>query len=306
VPRRFLEAISGVDPLGEAGSGRLTLARQMTDPHRTPLVPRVMVNRIWHHLFGLGLVPTTDNFGASGELPTHPELLDYLARRFVAEGWSVKAMIRLLVLSAVYQQSSNALPSTVDPTNVLLSRARVRRLQGEAIRDSMLQVTGGLDRTMFGPSVPIHLTAFLEGRGRPENGPLDGRRRRSIYLAVRRNFLSPFLLAFDSPSPFSTVGRRTVSNVPAQALILLNDPFVHQQAQRWAEYALKQPGDDTGRINHMFLAAFSRPATPQEQDTCLNFLREQAACYSVKLNDPAPWADLAHTLFNAKEFIFLN
>ena len=117
---------------------------------------------------------------------------------------------------------------------------RMRRLEGEAIRDSILKVSGRLNPAMYGPSVPVYLTPFQDGRGRPGSGPLDGDGRRSIYLAVRRNFLSSFLLAFDTPSPFSTVGRRTVSNVPAQALILMNDPFVHQQADLWAKRVLAE------------------------------------------------------------------
>src|SRR5581483_7670768 len=136
------------------------------------------------------------------------------------------------------------------------------------IRDAMLAVSGRLDQREYGPSVPIHLTPFLQGRGRPASGPLDGNGRRSVYLAVRRNFLSPFLLAFDTPIPFSTVGRRTVSNVPAQALILLNDPFVQQQAQTWAKRTLALPGTPAERIGAMYLAAFGRPATEQELTAC--------------------------------------
>ena len=307
-PRRFLEALAGPEGMKVArGSGRLELARQMTDPALDPFVPRVMVNRIWHHLFGRGIVASVDNFGVMGEAPTHPELLDYLAGQFVKDGWSVKKTIRTLVLSSAYRMSSRPTEADKDdPQNLLLHRARLRRLEGEAIRDAMLSVSGRLDLKMYGPSVPVHLTPFLEGRGRPADGPLDGDGRRSLYTAVRRNFLSPMMLAFDTPSPFSTVGRRTVSNVPAQALILMNDPFVQQQAAVWAKRVIGQGGSDKERITRMYLAAFSRPPTDVEVSDCIDFLRAQAMLADKKPDDPAAWADLAHTLFNVKEFIFLN
>src|SRR5262249_30302691 len=146
----------------------------------------------------------------------------------------------------------------LDPKNELLHRMRARRLEGEAIRDAMLSISGRLDDRMFGPSVPVYLTDFQQGRGRPASGPMDGAGRRSIYLAVRRNFLSSMLLAFDMPIPFSTVGRRTVSNVPAQALILMNDPFAHQQAELWAKRTLAQAGSAKDRITMMYARAFGR------------------------------------------------
>ena len=308
-PRRFLEALAGPEPLPIAhGSGRLELARQMTDPARNPLLARVMVNRIWHHLFGRGIVASVDNFGDLGERPTHPELLDYLADRFIKEGWSVKKMVRMLVLTRAYQMSSHpdARTDQADPSNLLLHRMRVRRLDGDAVRDALLAVSGRLNAKLYGPSVPVYLTPFLEGRGRPASGPLDGDGRRSLYLAVRRNFLSPMLLAFDTPIPFSTVGRRAVSNVPAQALILMNDPFVHQQAHVWAKRVLAQPGTARERIARMYLSAFSRPPSAAELEACAQFLREQAGLHAGRQDDPAVWADLAHTLFNVKEFIFVH
>jgi hypothetical protein len=183
---------------------------------------------------------------------------------------------------------------------------RLRRLEGEAIRDAMLAVSGHLDPKPFGPSVPIYLTPFLDGRGRPGSGPLDGGGRRSLYLAVKRNFLSPFLLAFDTPAPFSTVGRRTVSNVPAQALILLNDPFVHAQADAWAKAVLAKPGTTPERITGMYLSAFGRSPTDDERKACEAFLSRQADLHQTESGDPKVWADLAHTLYNVKEFIYLN
>jgi len=225
VPRRLLEALDGCPPPSDQrGSGRLQLARQIASPDN-PLTARVAVNRIWHHLFGRGLVASVDNFGVLGERPSHPALLDHLARRFLAGQWSQKKLIREIVLSETYQMAAvswSPAGRRIDPANHLLHRMRVRRMEGEVLRDWILAVSGRLDRRMFGPSVPVQLTAFMQGRGRPrQQGPLDGDGRRSIYIAVRRNFLSPMMLAFDTPIPFTTIGRRNVSNVPAQALILI-------------------------------------------------------------------------------------
>jgi hypothetical protein len=235
-----------------------------------------------------------------GERPTHPELLDWLADRFIRDGWSIKKLIRLLVLSSTYRMSScQAGPaSSANADNCLLQHMPLRRLEGETIRDAMLCVAGRLDLSLYGPPVPVYLPPLDQGRGQPASGPLDGKGRRSIYLSVRRNFLSPMLLAFDTPTPFSTMGRRTLSNVPAQALILLNDDFVHLQAQRWAEQVLAQPTDTRQRIRRMYQAAFARPPRADEVAACEDFLRKQP-------DDRAAWSDLAHVLFNVKEFIFL-
>ncbi|MCE9544110.1 MAG: PSD1 and planctomycete cytochrome C domain-containing protein [Planctomycetia bacterium] len=269
VPRRLIEALAGPEsPSYPRGSGRLQLARQMVDPAANPLIARVIVNRIWHHLFGRGIVPTVDNFGVLGQSPSHPELLDYLATRFVAEGWSQKRLIREIVTSRTYQMSSKPADPRAeveDPNNVLLHRMNVRRLEGEAIRDAILSISGRLDQGIGGPSVPIHLAASAKARGLPGDGPLDGNGRRSLYLAVRRNFLSPMLAAFDTPAPAGPVGRRNVSNVPAQPLILLNDPFVVEQAKRWANAVLAdQAATPEARIGRMYAAALSRQPEPAE------------------------------------------
>jgi hypothetical protein len=172
----------------------------------------------------------------------------------------------------------------------------VRRLEAEAIRDALLSLSGGLDFAMYGPAVPVHLTAFMDGRGRPGySGPLDGDGRRSVYLAVRRNFLNPMFLAFDTPTPFTSMGRRNTSNVPAQALILLNDPMVIQQARRWAARIQATPDlDDRGRLALLFRSAFGRPPGDDEARACLEFARRSG------------WADLCHVLINMKEFIFID
>lgn len=308
-PRHFLTAITGNEPLAiESGSGRLQLAEQINAPNN-PLTSRVVVNRIWHHLMGRGLVPTTDDFGVLGQRPTHPELLDHLASDFLASGRSVKRMIRKIVLSRTYQMSSHANPAAIaaDPNNLLWHHRPPKRLQGEAIRDTLLMLSGRLDNTPFGESVPIHLTAFMDGRGRPkQSGPLDGDGRRTIYSAVRRNFLSPFMTTFDTPSPFSSMGRRNVSNVPAQALILMNDPFVIEQAEHWAERAIKRHGSPKERVRWMLTNAYSRQPTQMENDLTLSYLNSQAKLRQVEPNDLKLNADLAHALINTKEFIFLR
>lgn len=315
LPRRFLAAISGDEPMVIAeGSGRLELAHAMTDTATNPFVPRVIVNRVWQHLFGVGLVPTADNFGVLGEPASHPELLDYLADEFVRDGWSLKRLIRRLVLSSTYQMSSRVDPQAaeVNPSNSLLHHARVRRLEGEVIRDAMLRVSGRLDPALYGPSVPVHLTDYMQARGVPEtSGPLDGDGRRSIYIAVRRNFITPMMLAFDTPIPFTTIGRRHTSNVPAQALILLNDPLVSQQAALWGQRAVDEgPADPAARVDWIYESALARSATVAERTAALAFLETQALELGLEADawrsDARVWGDLGHVLFNVKEFIFIQ
>ncbi|WP_372715586.1 DUF1553 domain-containing protein [Novipirellula sp.] len=303
-PRHFLTALAGNHPMEiKSGSGRLELAQQINDPNN-PLTSRVIVNRIWHYLMGRGIVPTTDDFGVLGQRPTHPELLDHLATRFHDAGQSIKRMIRYIVLSRTYQMSSRVSPvaAEADPKNLLWHHRPPKRLEGEAIRDTLLALSGRLDKTMYGEPVPIQLTSFMDGRGRPNvNGPIDGDGRRSIYIAVRRNFLSPFMLTFDTPVPFSTMGRRNVSNVPAQSLILMNDPFVVQQARQWAERVIGDFSDSRDRINWMYESAFARQPSSQEIAVAQAYL---AADHGDSELDA--WADFAHALINIKEFIFLR
>ena len=311
VPRRFLEAIGGLQqPQLNTGGERFALARQMSD-WTNPFTSRVAVNRVWHHLLGRGIVASVDNFGVMGEQPSHPELLDHLATRFTkVHGWSLKNLIREILLSNTWQMRSDPADAGAelrDAQNVLLHRANVRRLEGEIIRDSILAVSGRLNPQIGGAPVDIHLTAFMEGRGRPASGPLDGDGRRSLYTAVRRNFLSPMMLAFDTPIPFSTVGRRNISNVPAQALILMNDPFVVQQAEVWAKRALTQKAVDTNdRITQLYAAAFGRSPSGNELASARRFLDEQARERGCAPDDVRIWADYCHVLFNVKEFIFIN
>jgi hypothetical protein len=291
----------------EDSSGRLELARQMISDDKG-LLRRVIVNRLWQHHFGEGIVRSPDDFGVMGQSPTHPELLDYLAAELARQGWSLKQMHRLIVLANTYQMSSQARreADVVDPQNKLLHRVSVRRLEAECIRDAILAVSGRASPALYGPSVLPHFTPYMTGRGRPkDSGPVDGEGRRSIYLGVRRNFLSPMFLAFDYPIPFTTIGRRGTSNVPAQALTMMNNPFVVEQARLWAARVLSVPDrSDQERVRDMYLTALARPPEASEEQAALHFLGPSAG--SSAANDPQAWADLAHVLLNVKEFIFVQ
>lgn len=307
VPREFLVALQPVTRQGalgpaegSVGSGRLELAECIAHP-QNPLTARVLVNRLWQHHFGRGLVPTPDDFGKMGQPPTHPELLDWLAAEFIRSGWSIKQMHRLMLRSATYQQASRLAREDFverDPQNLWWHRMPVRRLEAEPIRDALLSLSGRLDDRMFGSSVLPHLTPFMEGRGRPGSGPLDGDGRRSLYINVRRNFLTPMFLAFDFPTPFTTTGRRSTSNVPAQALTMMNNPLVVQQTRMWAERVLAKTADHEQRIDRLYQDAFSRLPSPEERAAAREFLGDNP--------NLAGWQDLAHVLVNSKGFVFVE
>jgi Protein of unknown function (DUF1553)/Protein of unknown function (DUF1549)/Planctomycete cytochrome C len=327
VERRGLEANSGDRPLEIAnGSGRLELAAMLTDPNH-PLFDRVFVNRVWAHLFGRGLVPTVDNFGALGQLPSHPELLDHLAIWFRENGRSMKQLIRHLCLSETFAMSSKIDPHAGadsaekrDPDNRLLHRRSVQRLEAEAIRDQMLAVSGTLNTQQFGPSVRTHLSPFmgdpywLTTRG-IKSGPADGDHRRSIYLETRRNFLSPLLLTFDFAAPETTVGQRHSSNVPAQALALMNDPLVHQLAAEWARNELAEESDTQpltpeARLERIYWRALARPSRDDETESMIALLRSQAEqqglSFEAASRDLQIWTDICHVMFMLKEFIYVR
>lgn len=315
VPRKFLTAIAGQQKAQQyPGSGRLDLARKIASPDN-PLTSRVLVNRIWHHLTGRGIVPSVDNFGVLGARPTHPELLDHLALKFISDGWSIKSLLRNILLSQTYQMDSTPDPqqNDKDPGNLLLHRMRIRRLQGEPIRDSILHISSELSSEMYGPSIPVHLTKHMPGRGSGTfpSGPLDGKGRRSIYILVRRNFLPPMMLAFDTPFPATCVGRRNVSNVPSQALILMNDPFVIQQMNKWAEKIVTRDNESMEqRIRRMYLRVLGRPVTEELLADLSDFLTLQRNEYQIDetqmLTDARLWADLGHVLINTKPFIYVD
>ena len=199
----------------------------------------------------------------------------------------------------------------IDPDNRLLQSVNVRRLEAEAIRDSMLAVSGRLNREMYGQSETVHLTPFMIGRGRPEqSGLLDGNGRRSIYIELRRNFLPEMMVAFDLPIPFTTFGRRNSTNVPAQALTLMNSPFVVQQAEYWATHLLKQEINSLGGgIEWMYQHAYSRSPSENETNQTVAMLYNQSKEYGISeseiLRDKRIWKDLGHVLLNSKEFLYI-
>ena len=305
VPRRFIASLGGDNPVPTTdGSGRLELAKQLLD-EANPFPARVMVNRIWHHLMGRGLVSTPDEFGALGSTPSHPELLDYLATRFQSN-WSIKSLVRDIVLSRTYCMTSEFPQPTVleiDPDNILLHRAPRKRMSAQVLRDAILTVSGRLVTDDGGPSTAVHLTGFMTGRGRPStSGPLDGDGRRTIYQEVRRNFLPPMLKAWDLPTACRPAGRRHVSNVPAQGLALLNDPFVAEQARVWSDRLLSMDElTDRDRVHRMYMEAFGRPPTEHESTTALQFIESEDT-----VSDSTAWADFGHVLFNSKEFVFID
>lgn len=255
VPRRFLEVIDG-RPFESTGSGRRELAERLL-AQNNPLTRRVLVNRVWQCLFGVGIVSTSDNFGRLGREPTHPELLDWLATRLTEHDWSLKALIRDIVTTETWLRSSTATVDSFakDPANQLLGRASVRRYEAESIRDALFFVTESLDSSMYGPPQSIE-------------GP-----RRSLYLPVLRNSLVPLLRTFDFPEPFTTVGKRDQTNVPAQSLALMNDPLVASLARRWAESMLAREPDSTERVRLMLESALARTVGPDEIALGLQFIQ---------------------------------
>jgi len=270
---RGVPALFGMDPMrpGPGESGRLELAKWFVHPDQ-PLTARVMVNRIWRQLFGAGLVSTEDNFGHSGKPPSHPELLDYLAVRFVESGWSTKAVIREIVLSRTYRQASTHRGDCYerDPDNRLLWRVSPRRLDAEVIRDSMLAVSGRLDLSPRPGSLVHDLnshTAALIGFAKHIPKDLDGSRRRSVYLPVIRENLPDVLDLFDFAEPSLVVGDREETNMPLQALYLMNSDFVRTQAEALAERLEEEESTREARIRRAFRLCFNR--APTERDRAL-------------------------------------
>jgi hypothetical protein len=294
-PRGFLTvATSGSPPTIPKGqSGRKELADWIASD-ANPLTARVMTNRTWHWLFGSGIVRTTDNFGTTGELPSDPELLDHLATTFVKDGWSVKTLVRRIVLSRTYRQSSASDPATVaaDPENRLFGRANRRRLEAEAIRDTMLSISGKLDRTRGGSTFPTTLAADYGYKGNSN--------RRSVYLPVFRNALPEALGVFDFADTSMVTGRRNTSTVAPQALFLMNHPFVLEQSRHAAARLLAETlPDDAGRIVWAYRLALGRGPTDGEKTVALRFLGRG--------RDPKEaWAALFHGLFASADFRYLD
>ena len=319
VPRGFLTAMGRAEPrntpsglevvLGsqkQHQSGRLWLARQLVHPDN-PLTARVWVNRLWHHLFGRGIVATPNNFGKLGAAPDNQELLDFLAGELVELQWSTKSLIRRVVLSDTYQRSSRAPVDLVrrDPQNRYLARHSRRRLTAEQLRDSMLFVAGVLDEQRLGPSVDVYTPPYATGNkpsNVPRSGPLDGANRRSVYIKVRRNFFDPFLRTFDFPNPGKSIGRRTVTVVPTQSLALLNSPLVHEIAADWGANISGDPLKVESTIEAMWVQAIGRGPDESEREAAL----ELVAALKGDRQGKALWKELAHLLFNHPEFLWID
>jgi hypothetical protein len=291
VPRHFLHVLCSGEPAAfQQGSGRRELAEAIVDPHN-PLTARVIVNRVWAQLFGRELVATPSNFGKMGERPTHPELLDDLAVRFVENGWSLKWLMREIALSAAYRQSSHAEPRTLatDPENRLLGRMSRRRLSVEAWRDSLLAASGRLDGAVGGPSL------------NPQD-PQEG--RRTVYSTVSRLSLNPLLAMFDFPDPNLHADRRVETTTPLQKLFVLNSPFMVDVAaalteRLWSEVPAGADQADRHRVERAYHLLYGRPPTADELRLGLEYIQ---GCDDPK----AGWQRYAHVLLAANEMLYVD
>jgi mono/diheme cytochrome c family protein len=270
---------------------------------QNPLTARVMVNRIWQHHFGEGIVRTPSNFGKTGERPTHPELLDWLATEFVQKGWSMKAMHRLIMNSETYQMKADDIAANVaiDRDNKYLWRMPRRRLEGEAIRDSIMAVAGNLDRTVGGPAVHPYIDPALYQSsskrtwvGKPDSDPSTW--RRSVYVFSKRSIPLPFLDVFDRPDSVGSCARRNRSTIAPQALILMNNAFVLMEANKFAERLRKEGGTDPAeQIDRAFQLTLSRKPTPKEREQSLAFLRTGENALT----------DFSQVMLNLNEFVYI-
>jgi hypothetical protein len=306
VKRGFLQVLDHVKayPIGSRSSGRLQLASWLTQPDN-PLTSRVMVNRIWHHLFGAGIVHTMNNFGATGQAPTHPELLDYLAVRFVKNNWSMKSMIREMVLSHTYQLSSDTTEANAeaDPNNQLLWRMNHKRLGAEALRDAMLATSGRLNRQPVDGSVIEKLGDVNVGRAQRQlNQMKRNTGQRSVYLPILRNALPEMMRIFDVAEPSLIVGKRNKTTVPTQALYLMNNQFVIGQAFNMAKRVMNSAETRRDGIRLAYELAFAREATDDEVSRAHEFLNSVAE----EKDRPGQWTVLCQALLASAEFRYID
>lgn len=312
IPRGFLQVASLPNQKrpGKHQSGRLELAEWLTSPNH-PLTARVFVNRIWHHLIGQGIVPSVDNFGQLGDRPSHPELLDYLANDLIQSGWKPKSIIKKIVMSRTYQLSTDQTNATqanareIDPDNRLLAYAHRKRLTAESIRDSILAISGKLELRP-GPS-PVSGLGTLVTQNNAEQTKFQPKQSqlRSIYLPMIRAEIADILTVFDFADPDLVTGRRPKTNVPAQALLLLNSPWVMQQAQATARNILKEtasPQDFRRQCQLAYELVLSRPAKESEIERGTSFLLNSWRTESPEF----ALARFVHTLFASTEFRMLN
>jgi hypothetical protein len=310
VPRRFPLILEGEAqrPLDASQSGRLQLARWLVRPEH-PLVARVMVNRIWRGHFGEGIVRSMDNFGRLGDRPANQPLLDYLAIRFIAGGWSLKAMHRLIMLSSTYQMSTayDEYASRTDPENRLYWRMNRRRLEAELIRDSLLAISGHLDCTMGGSLFTGANRAYVPGYPNTTYDKYDSNRR-SVYLPVIRSDVYNVLQAFDFPDPSTPTGERATTTVAPQALFMMNSKLVELETGRLAEELLRRPDlDDAARVEALFLRVLGRPATARERERSRDFIRRvEEARRDENDHRMRAWQSLCRVLMASNEFLYVE
>jgi hypothetical protein len=312
VPRHFPAILGGQQIAKDApASGRLELAQWLTDP-KNPLPARVMVNRIWQHHFGKGIVPTPNDFGRQGKAPSHPELLDYLAARFIESGWSIKSMHKLILLSKTWQLAAADVEECVkaDPTNELCWKFTRRRLDAESLRDAMLFVSGELDETPAGPHpFPPHLS-YAYTQHNPFVATYESKRR-SVYLMQQRLRKHPYLTLFDGADPSSSTAVRLPSTTPLQALFLMNDPFAHQTASKFAQRIAASAKEDVDRIAFAYQTALCRPPSSEENEECLAFLqgyRERLGALQTPRDQAEiqAWSAFARAMLSSNEFLYAD
>ncbi|MEX0742671.1 MAG: DUF1553 domain-containing protein, partial [Phycisphaeraceae bacterium] len=315
-PRRTPEIFDHIinpPDMPDDASGRLEFAHWLTDPAH-PLTARVMVNRIWQHHFGEGLVRTPSNFGLRGEEPSHPELLDHLAQRFIEQGWSIKQLHRAILLSSTYRMSTayDSVASATDPENRLLWRMNRQRLEAEPIRDALLAVGGTLDLQMGGSQMSTENDSYIRAERNTDYKAYRGHRR-SVYLPIIRNVLHPMLTVFDYADAGMTVAQRPSTTVSHQALFMMNAPIVIEQAEHFAARLLEheQITTDARRIEHAYLLALGRPVRETEAAEALSFIEQMRRMALAEGRDDAAarregWQTFCHLLMASSEFIFID
>ena len=300
VPRRFLTIVAGEEqasfPTGQ--SGRLELARAITDG-KNPLTARVIANRIWRWHFGRGLVESTDNFGLKGALPTHPELLDFLAAYLIENDWSIKVLQRLIVSSRVYQLDGRPSENQIeqDPENQLYGRWPSRRMEAEVLRDSLLKVAGKLELETKGATVSEVTTANPSPGNLAENRAYyEGANCRSVFLPIVRTNVFRFYGLFDFPNPAAPKGNRDSTTVPTQSLFLLNSHWVRQLANEWSQKIESTATTETKRVERLYLSGLGRMPSAQEVSLALGFIRQE----------PDAWPSLCHSILMLNEFLYIE
>lgn len=308
VPRGFLKVLHGGELPGSVrGSGRAELADWLVSK-KNPLPARVMANRLWLYHFGKGIVPTPNDFGKQGKPPTHPELLDWLASKFIASGWSMKEMHRQIMLSRTYQLASHLSEAATrtDPNNELLSAFPRRRLDAESIRDTLLVLGGNLDSSPAGSHPFPPQPDWNYTQHNPFKAIYDTNRR-SVYLMTQRIQRHPYLAIFDGADPAASTALRTTSTTPLQALFLLNDPFVHEQSRQFAKLLMTESSDDLARLDRAYRLALGRPPNEIEAASAAQFLASaRSKATSSPERDAGPWEAMARVIFRLNEFVYLD